>query len=70
MNFLLTTTVNSQQARIDLQDVLKTFSRHLLKKSSAKTSSEQRFLVFQDILNTSWRRLQEFLKRNCYAEVA
>ena len=40
MNFLLTTTINSQQALIDLQDVLKTFLRHLLKKSLFKTSSD------------------------------
>ena len=45
MNFLLTTTINSQQALIDLQDVLETFSRHILKKSSFKTSSDQRFFV-------------------------
>ena len=64
--------MRSQQTFAGLQDVLKTFSRHVLKTSStrlqrnnfafSKTSSRLLQDLSQDVLKTSWKT------KNCYAE--
>ena len=64
--------LRTQQTFVGLQDVLKTFSRHVLKTSltclqrnnftSSKTSSRRLGDVFKTSCKTSWKT------KNCYAE--
>ena len=49
----------AQKTFVDLQDMLKTSSRHAL-----KASSTQQFFVFQHVFKMSWKLLQDVLRKH------